>query len=98
MSFLSNIVADLKASATKAVANVYTANLDKAEQAASKLFTTMKVAEGADLKNETIPAAAAPQGVNAPLPSMPAPMQKPNYAAAALLVVVAFVAWLIFKE
>ena len=98
MSFLSDVVADLKASATKAVNNVYTANLDKAQQAASKLFTTMKVGEGADLKNETIPATSAPQGVNAPPPAVPAPIQKPNYAALALLAVAALVAWLIFKE
>lgn len=99
MNFLSKLASDLKASASKSISNAYTSNLKKAEEQVNKLFTTMKVGDVADFKNETIPSTAIPLGANAAPPVMPAALAQTNYAGMALLAaVVAFVAWLIFKE
>lgn len=71
MSFLSDLAADLQASVTKTATTAYQAGLNKAQDAANSLFKKASVGDVADLKKETIPAAAAPQALVAPLTASP---------------------------
>lgn len=71
-SFLSTLAGDLKASVSKSATNLYTATLDKAQNAANNLFQKIEVGDVADLKAGTIPASAVPQLVTAPVSTSPA--------------------------
>lgn len=61
MDFLSQIAGDLKSSATKAAAGLYTTTRDAALAGANKLFGAYTGGAAADLAKGTIPITTLPQ-------------------------------------